>query len=81
MEPGDVLAPCGRLDAELHDRVEIERRGIDDSRARRAMIEQRSGHERAGVEADGRTRDEIAPAQGDEVGRARSGADEMNRHR
>ncbi len=62
VEPGDVLAPCGRLDAELDDRVEIERRRIDDSRARRAMIKQRGGHERAGVKADGRTRDEIAPA-------------------
>ena len=30
-----------RLDAERDDRVEIERRGVDDLRARRAMVEQR----------------------------------------
>ena len=40
MEPRDVLAPRGRLDAVLNDRFEIERRRIDDPRARRAMIEQ-----------------------------------------
>ena len=81
MEPRDVLAPCGRLDAERNDRVEIERRGVDDPRPRRAMIEQRRGHERAGVEADRAARDEIAPAHGDEIGRAGPGADEVHRHR
>ena len=81
MKPGDVLAPCGRLDAERNDRVEIERRGVDDPRARRAMIEQRRGHERAGVEADRAAGDEIAPAHGDEIGRAGPGADEVHRHR
>ena len=63
-----------------HDPVEIERRGVDDGRARRAMIEQRLRHERAGVEADGAAGDEVAPAQSDQVGRARSRADEMHGH-
>ena len=37
-------------------------------------------HQRAGVEADGAARDEIAAAQGNEIGRAGAGADEMNGH-
>ena len=43
MQPRDVMALSRRLDAERDDRVEIERRGVDDSRARRAMVEKRSG--------------------------------------
>ena len=53
MEPRDVLASRGRFDAELDDRVEIERRRVDDPCARRAMVEQRARDERAGIEADG----------------------------
>ena len=53
MEPGDVLASRGRFDAKPDDRVEIERRGVDDPCAFRAMIEQRRRDERAGIEADG----------------------------
>ena len=40
MKPRDVLAARGRVDAKLNDRVEIERRGVDDPRALRAMVEQ-----------------------------------------
>ena len=40
MEPRDVLAARSRLDAERDDRVEIERRRVDDPRAWRAMVEQ-----------------------------------------
>ena len=62
------------------DLVEIERRGVDDARARRAMVEQRLRYQRARIEADRAARDEVASAQGDEVGRAGSGADEMHGH-
>ena len=41
----------------------------------------RARDERAGIEADGRARDEIAPAHGDEIGSARPGADEVHGHR
>ena len=44
------------------------------------MRQQFARHDRAGVEADRAARHEIAPAQRDEIGRARSGADEMHRH-
>ena len=37
-------------------------------------------HQRAGIEADRTARENVASAQGDEVGRAGSGADEMHFH-
>ena len=45
------------------------------------MLEQRLRHQRAGIEADRAARDQVAAAHRDQVGRARSGADEMHRHR
>ena len=80
MQPRDILAALVRLAELRHDRIEIERRGVDDPRARRAMVEQRFRDQRAGVEADRAARDQVAPAQGDEIGRAGSGADEMHGH-
>ena len=71
MQPRDVLAARVRLDAMGDDRVEIERRRVDDPRARRAMVEQRLRDQRARVEADRAARDQVAPAQSDEIGRAR----------
>jgi hypothetical protein len=62
------------------DRVEIERRRVDDARARRAPVEHRLGDQRARKEADRAGCDQVAPAQRDEVGRAGPGADEMDRH-
>ena len=53
MEPGDVLAARGRFDAKLNDRVEIERRRVDDPRAFRAVVEQRPRYQGAGIEAHG----------------------------
>jgi hypothetical protein len=44
------------------------------------MFEEQTGHERASEEANGRTSDQITPAQGDEVGGARPRADEVNGH-
>ena len=53
MEPRDVLAACSGFDAKLDDRVEIERRGVDDPRAFRAMVEQGARDQRSRIEADG----------------------------
>ena len=63
-----------------HDRVEIEGRGVDEARAGRAPGQHFGRNDRARIKADRATRDEIAPAHRDEVGGARSGADEMDRH-
>ena len=75
VEAGGV---CGR---ELGiDLVERQRRRINDARACRAIGEQRGRHDRAGIEADRTARDEVAAAHGDQIRRARPGADEMHGH-
>src|SRR5580704_1320696 len=81
MEPRHVLAFSSGFDAKRNDRVEIERRGVDDPCVRRAMVEQRARDERAGIEAYGRARDEIAPPHSDEIGSAWTCADEVHGHR
>ncbi len=53
MKPRDVLAARSRFDAERNDGVEIERRGVDDPRAFRAMVEQGARDQRSRIEADG----------------------------
>ena len=62
------------------DRVEVEVLGVDQPRAVGRMREHLVGDERAGVEHDRRGRDQPLRAQRDEVGRARPGADEVDRH-
>ena len=74
--PGRVRRDILRLDL-----VERQRRGVDQPRVRRAVREQLRRHDRAGVEADRAARQQVAAAQGDQVGRARAGADEMHGHR
>ena len=81
MQPRHVVAGVGRAPAFVDDLVERHRRGVDDARARRAMLEQRPRHERAGIEADRAARDQVAAAHGDEIGRAGAGADEVDGHR
>src|SRR5262245_24503185 len=62
------------------DRIERERRGVDDARGLRTIGKQLPWHDRAGIEADLAARDQLAPAHGDEVGGARPRADEMHGH-
>ena len=80
MQPRDVLTllggPCHLRD----DLVERHRRGIENTRAGRAEVEQRFRHQRSGIETDRARRDQVAAAQRDEIGRAGAGADEVNRH-
>ena len=80
MQPRHVLAGRVRRHELGLDLVERHRRGVDDARARRAMRQQLRRHDRAGIEADRAARDQVASAQGDEVGGARPGADEMHGH-
>src|SRR5579872_6549916 len=81
MQPRHVLARGISAAEFLDDGFERERGGVDDPRAGRTEGEQFLRHERAGVETDGRTGDEVAAAQSDEVRRPGTGADEMDRHR
>src|SRR5258708_40156032 len=63
-----------------HDLVERHWRGVDDARAGRAMRENFLWYQRTGVETDRTGRNQIAPAQREQIGRARAGADEMHGH-
>ncbi len=80
MQPRHVL-PGGVGGQELRlDRIEVERGGVDQPRAGRAMRQQVGRHDRPGVEADRAGGEQPGAAQRDEVGRPRPGADEMDRH-
>ena len=80
MDAGDVLARVmggGDLGDDL---IEMHRRGVADQRAGGRGGDDFGGDERAGIEADRAALDEALAAQGDEVGRAGAGADEVDGH-
>ena len=80
MEPGNIEpAGIGRNVLCL-DLVKGERRRIDQARPGRAMREELPRYDRAGIEADRAAGEEVAAADGYEVGRTRAGADEMDGH-
>ncbi len=80
MQPRHVEPRLMRRSHFGDDLVQRHRRRVEDARAGRAVVEKRGRHERAGIEADGRARDEIAAAHGYEIGGAGAGADEMDGH-
>ena len=80
MQPRDVLSRLVRGADLPDDLVEAHRRGIDDSRPRRAVGEDAAMHQRSRVEADRAAAQQFAASKGDQVRRARSGADEMDGH-
>ena len=69
MQACHVVALLGRAPAFLDDLVERHRCGIDDASTGWAVIEQRLGHQRAGVEANRTPRDQLAAPHGDKIGR------------
>src|ERR1700730_11455537 len=81
MQARDILSGAMRAQKFAADLIEAHRRRIDDAGALGTMFEERPGHERACKETNGRTGDQVAPAQGDEIGGARPRADEVNGHR
>src|SRR5215813_14086312 len=62
------------------DLVERKGSGVDDVRAGRAIAQEVARHDRAGIETDRATGDQIAAAHGDQIGRARPGANEVHGH-
>src|ERR1700747_1173098 len=80
MQPRHILAFFMRGDDLRNDLVERQWCGIDDARSLRAMRENSLRHQRAGIEAHRTGGDDIAPAQGKQIGSTRSGADEVHRH-
>ena len=80
MHPRDVMAArIGSLDLD-DDLVERHGRCIDHTGAVGRARDDFRRHQRAGIEANGAARDQVAPAHRDQIGRARPGADEMHRH-
>src|SRR4051812_24383283 len=80
MQAGNIMA--GHVGGHIFslDFVERHRRGIDQLRSRRAMLQQFRRDDGAGVETDRATRQEPCATQRDEVGRTWPGADEMDGH-
>ena len=81
MDPGNVEAFVVRRGDFGDDLVEGQGRGVDDPRPFRGGGDDRSRHQRTGIETDRATLDQPQPPQRDQIGRARSRADEMHRHR
>ena len=63
-----------------NDLVEMHRRGVLDQRVFRRGVHDLFGHQRTGIQAHRAALDQLEPAYGDEVRRARSGADEIDGH-
>ena len=84
MHPRNVQALSVRALDLGHDRIEVERRGIDDPRRHRRLVaglgDDRGRHQRAGVEHHRAAPDQTEATHRDQVGRAGAGADEMHRH-
>src|SRR4029077_689419 len=80
MQSGDVEAR-GVCRHELgFDLIEIHGRGIHDARAGGTMGQQLGRYDRSGVEAYRTAGEEVAPANGDKIGRAWARPDEMHGH-
>ena len=80
MQPGHIVAFRVGLGERGDYLVERERRGVDDTRARRTMCQECLRDERPGKEADRALGDQVAATDRDEVGRAGAGADEVDCH-
>ena len=80
VQPGDILSRfVGGADLP-DDLIQAHRRGIDDPGSRRTVGKDAAMHQRSRVEADRTAAQQFAAAQGDQVRRARPGADEMDGH-
>ncbi|MCY1308432.1 hypothetical protein D9M70_584400 [compost metagenome] len=80
MKPRHVETVGSRLQVFRLDFVQRHRRGIDDARTRRAILQEVRRNDRAGIEADRATSDQVAAAHRDQIRSPRAGADEMYRH-
>ena len=81
MDAGDVEA-CGMGGLDLgQDFVEVHGCGVEHPGTGRRFGHDLGRDQGAGVEADRTAADQGEPAHGDEVGRTRAGADEVDRHR
>src|SRR5262245_60685899 len=80
MQPRDILTRAIGFCIFQFDLVERHGRSVHQPRARRAILQKILGHDRARIEADWASREQIAAAHGNEVGRTGACTDEMHRH-
>ncbi len=80
-QPCDVLALAGGPDQGRDDLVEVEVLGVDELGARRAVREHLVVEVGPGIEADLRLLEQAHGPQGEQVGRAGAGPDEVDGHR
>src|SRR5215472_16327630 len=81
MQPRQVEARGVRFNKLRLDFIERQRRRINNAGIAGTLREQFARHDRAGVEADRTTRDQVSPAYRDKVRRTGPRSDEMHRHR
>src|SRR5690606_12437545 len=80
VQPGDILAGVTRLDIFGLDLIERHRCSVDEPGARGTPVQHFLGNDGAGVKADRAALEQISAPYGNEIGRARPGANEMNGH-
>ena len=80
MKPRNLVAVGCRLPHLGDDCVEIERRGVDDARIRLCLLQNHGRHQRARVEHHLAAAQQGKPAYRDQIRRAGSCADEVDRH-
>ena len=80
MHPRHVVTRLVRRRDFSDDLVQRHRRGVDHRCAFRCGRDDLFGNQRPGIKAHRAFFDQSQAAHGDQVGRARPGADEVNRH-
>ncbi len=80
MDPGHVLALGVGLFDHRHDLVQGHGRRVHDQGVLGRVGDHRLGHQGAGVEHHRGGGDQVAPAEREQVRRARPGADEVHGH-
>jgi hypothetical protein len=68
---------CGHLRDDL---IEIHLGCVDDAGSRRRLSKYLLGHERFGIETNGRVMDVVTATERDEVGSSRTGPNEVDDH-
>src|SRR6266478_5804290 len=80
MKPRHIEARSMGIYVFALDLIEGHCRAVDEACPRRTVREQVGRHQRAGVQTHGASREDVAAADGDEIGGPGAGADEMYRH-
>ena len=80
MQSCDVVARGVGGDDLIDDLIQSQRASVDDAGIRRAELQQVGGHDGTRVQTHRAPLQQSLPADGDQVGCTRTGADEVHRH-